>query len=317
MRLSGAGAQFNQLNGLQNNQGTLQVDSGASFTNTVQLNNTGVLNVGIQNNNASGTLINSGTLNNNRGGTLNINSGATMINNTGGMLSNDWGLNISGGGTLTNAGTLINNQGGFTVAQTAIVNGTGSITQMSGGTLTIDGSVSQNNIAINGGELTGTGHITTTNGLTVSAGGTVNPGDFNPGTLTVNGNASFSGGTLDIHINNATQFGALIASEAANFTQGGNIVISNGNNPASSFVGDSFAVLSAGTISNNVLNAITFNGFGNLIETETLTFNPTDTIETLNITFTSASITLPVPASAWLFSSIVAGFIGFNRRRPV
>ena len=181
------------------------------------------------------------------------------------------------------------------------------------GDLTVDGSMSQKSVAINGGVLNGTGTLTTLAGLNVGAGGSVNPGDVgDPGKLVVNGGVTFaSGGTLDIGINDATHFGFLDVKGIADFTQGSHIAFNFGGTDPLSLAGYSFTVLSSGSISNNALNLLSFSGFNNLTKNASLTWN--GNVESLNIKFS----VVPIPAAAWLFGSVLMGFIGFNRRKHI
>ncbi|MEI6068296.1 MAG: hypothetical protein WCP96_13205, partial [Methylococcaceae bacterium] len=246
------------------------------------------------------------------GGTI---SGGTLIND--GTLSNKTNSTLNNTDKLSNTGKLsnigkINNSGAFFVTKTGIVDGTGSIAQTAGD-LTLDGSMSQKSVAINGGVLNGTGTLTTLAGLNVGAGGSVNPGDVGvPGKLVVNGGVTFaSGGTLNIGINDATHFGFLDVKGIADFTQGSHIAFNFGGTDPLSLAGYSFTVLSAESISNNALNLLSFSGFNNLTKNATLTWN--GNVESLNIKFS----VVPIPATAWLFGSALMGFICFNRRKHI
>ena len=213
--------------------GSLGTGTGAEtslLTNsgTVTVNAGGTLWAANVTNNAGGTLINNGTVNDtltNAGtvtnaGTYNanvINTG-TVTNNfawNGNLLSNTgsvanssgatWTGNAtnSAGGTLTNAGTWT---GGITNAGTFNNNAGGTVSgglTNTAGTTTNNGTIN-GGATVSGGALAGTG--TVTGGLTVNAGGTLAPGaPGTPGTMTVAGNLAFQPGAFYlVQVNMAT-----------------------------------------------------------------------------------------------------------------
>jgi hypothetical protein len=100
-------------------------------------------------------------------------------------------LNNDSGGQLNNTGRLNNQYADLSNADTAIieaggqVDGTGSFAQTAGST-TVNGTLSQSTVDIQGGLLAGGGTVATTGGFTVGVGGVLSPGD-SLGTLTVVG----------------------------------------------------------------------------------------------------------------------------------
>jgi hypothetical protein len=138
----------------------------------------------------SGALDNYDTLDN--AGTLDNTSGCTLYSyNT-----------LENSGTLDNTGTLynyggLNNSGTVTVETIGRVDGTGTFTQTAGQT-TVNGTLTQRSVAINGGTLGGSGTVTAA--LSVGAAGTVGPGN-SPGLMQVFGDADFlAGSTLAVEL---------------------------------------------------------------------------------------------------------------------
>lgn len=188
-----AGAVLNNSGTLNNNgaspllrnYGTLNNNAGATLSNSTLLvnqNGATLTNGGTLNNNSGGnlrnyanaTLANTGTLNNNSGASLRTYATSTFTNS--GTLVNSGSLFNPAGATFSNAGTLTVNAGGN-------LYGSGTLTQ-SAGTLRANGTLTQANIAINGGTLTGTGTVT---GAVVNSGSLLPGAVGTPGTLTVVG----------------------------------------------------------------------------------------------------------------------------------
>ena len=189
--LAGIGTEFRGFNQLEKtDSGTWIVtgNQGAPFDGGITIQ--------------AGTLTNQGDLYNNSGATLN--NASTLTNQA--ILTN--------GGTLTNNG-LLSNVGALN--STGTINGTGSFTQTAG-TTTVDGSLSQNSIAINGGTLAGNGGtITSPNTITVASGATLSPGDAPDavGVLLIEppfgvfGNLLDMYGNLNVDVDSVTSFDQL------------------------------------------------------------------------------------------------------------
>ena len=230
---------------LNNNQGGKLVNYSGAILSTQEgtLNNFGTLinNLGgkIQIFSGSGQQTNSATLTNL--GWITIGWGDTLVNSFGatltnsGKVSNSSNSTLNNSGTLTNSGTMKNDRG-------ATFNGTGTYTQTDGITIT-NGTMSQTDIDIQGGSMSGTGKI---NGeVNIASGATVHPGN-SLGTLTINGTFSSSGTLLiDIWGLDEGKYSVLKINGAALF-DGGNIEFDFRNYIPS--MGDSFDFLFADTI---------------------------------------------------------------------
>jgi PEP-CTERM motif-containing protein len=244
---------------------------GGLFGNTGQLTNAGTL---INDTSLGGALGNSGTLLNN--GVL-INASSSQLDNAG-TLSNT-GM-FTNNGMLTNSGTLTN---------LGTINGTGSYTQTAGLTIN-NSSLTQTSVIINNGTLSGVGTITAN--VTSGSGGTVSPG--NPfGTLTINGAYASSGTTLfEISGKRAGQFDVLRINGNATFT-GGTLTFDFQNFTPKQ--GNSWNFLYANAISGWETLKFSFIG---LTEGLTATFKFHNGIETLKIFKTHDSKPLGLVARA-------------------
>ena len=120
------------------------------------------------------------------GGTTNVNSGGTLTNNFSVMTQNGGTVTIESAGRLTNqdafAGYALNG-GTLDIQAGAVMDGFG-VTHLNGGTLRVNGQMTQQNgLNITGGTLQGAGTI---NNNVNNSGGTVGPGN-SPGTMTITG----------------------------------------------------------------------------------------------------------------------------------
>ena len=178
-----------QVNGVFNvNGGEFESSTGGTLTNygSTNINNNGFVIV-----DASASVTNYGTINNNQGrlynhGTVNNDNGGVITNGATGQarMQNEGTINNNGGSRITNyAGGTVDN----TFEGVMNNNSGGTITNLSGGTFENDRMSTINNYA--GGTMTNNGNIV--NGGSVSdAGGTVN----NNGSWTGGGSVTVSNG---------------------------------------------------------------------------------------------------------------------------
>ncbi len=234
--LANSGTLTNQVGGTLNNFGNLSNLVGGTLNNSGSLNNgtssdhAGYLgNSGTLNNQAGGTVTTFGNLTNLVDGTFN--NAGTLNNGT----TNDHAGYLGNAGNLTNvAGAILNSFGLFdnsgllensgTLGNTGTLIGTGTYIQTAGQTLN-SGSLSQSAINIKGGDLIGTGTITAPT-LTLASQASLNMGNslgsltlngdfhssgnlvFKIGGLSdydifnINGNAFFTGGTIEFNLIN-------------------------------------------------------------------------------------------------------------------
>ncbi|MGB6452523.1 MAG: PEP-CTERM sorting domain-containing protein [Steroidobacteraceae bacterium] len=168
---------FNNYGGTINNAGTLTNYVGATFTN---------VDFGTLYNNSGGTLTNLGTF-----------VPAFIINN--GTLQNSGGISDNGvvasGGSFANRGPIDLEGPGILDIQVGgtLDNFAGSTFDwLPGGQMIVDGAVdSARTMQMNGGILSGTGTINTS---IINSDGDVQPGDDAPGTLTIHGSYTQTGG---------------------------------------------------------------------------------------------------------------------------
>ncbi|HLI14159.1 MAG TPA: choice-of-anchor D domain-containing protein [Alphaproteobacteria bacterium] len=238
LRLNGAGSRVSigpgttnsALSGLASNAGILTLDNGATVTTTTGLTNSNTIEVDIffgeggSTLNVGGTLTNSNTVNIGNTGL----SAATTV--TAAALSNTGTIQLFGNSGGSHQATLqvngpAGNSGTVSINPFANLNVTGgnNYTQTganSATTIAANASLSAANVAINGGVLQGNGTVTGNvfNSATIT-GGTNN---FQPGTLTINGNF-FNAGP------NGSIFGSTPGTVATTLFSTGDTQITVGN----------------------------------------------------------------------------------------
>lgn len=220
------------------------------------------------------------------------------------------------------------NSGDFDIDSTSAVTGSGSFTQ-SGGSLTVNGSLTQASVAINGGTLGGSGTIRSA--LTV-AGGTVGPGN-SPGLLTIFGDADFmAGSTLAFELGGllfGTGYDRIdVADDGSTAPVEGTATIAAGTQFDIDFfggftagLGDEFDVLVADEIEGALLSMMLFDFTGATLGTGlTWDFNIVDFgggREALRLSVASTETgEIPAPPMAALFVLCLAG-LGYARRKRV
>jgi RHS repeat-associated protein len=185
------------------------------------------------------------------------NEGTIEENTSGGTL----GFGISG---FINSGTVV-------IGSDAAINFSGGYYTQSGGTTTVDGTLTAANVSLNGGTLNGAGTIQ----ANVTNAATVNPGD-GTGTLTIDGSyTQTSDGALDVELGGVSQYSLLAVTGSA--TLDGALDVSTVNNfvPGAT---DQFVVLTFSQVS------------GNFAATEGL--GPYANGEFLTLNFTTSNLTL-------------------------
>ena len=216
------------FNNLTLPDGSLTLQSGS-----LTLTGATILPAGVALNLFGGTLTNNGTLD--VGGTFGLTGGA--FGGTGSLTMSGGSLSLPAGnavawtnsGVLTNTGILnladstitnaIDNQGtinlggGLTFTQAMTNTGTlnaqpgnalftAGLTQQTGGNIVLNDGSLQGNVNLNAGSLSGRG---TVNGNVVIGNAMLVPG-FSPGTITINGNLTLSGGSvLNVELGGLTQ----------------------------------------------------------------------------------------------------------------
>jgi autotransporter-associated beta strand repeat len=147
-------------------------------------------------------------------------------------------------------------------------------TNVNGGVLKVDGSITSNTIVSHGGTLAGTGTV----GGNVTNAGLVSPGDA-PGTLTVNGSyTQASNGTLliDIAGPNTGEFSVLDVLGNANLSGRLDPVLLDGFVPT---IGESFTFLDYGAVTGTLF--IFDRNIDNAMEHWEISYNPTNAILTV------------------------------------
>jgi len=201
------------------------------------------------------------------------------------------GANSGTGGSLTKIGTAT-----FSLTGTNTYTGN---TNVNGGVLKVDGSITSNTFVNRGGTLAGTGTI---NGnVRTFNGGTVSPGD-SPGTLTVAGNYSQPAGTLLIDIlgPNSGQFSILNVLGSAKLSGILDPTLLNGFIPT---IGEQFIFLKYGSLFGG-FSQIQDQTFDNGMEHWEVTYQSTDAILTVR------SGPAPVPDHGSTLRLLTLGLLG-------
>ncbi len=233
-----SGAQISNQNQMSNagaitNNGTFNaaLGSGDLFTNTGMITNNGALNVAETFDN-NGIIINSNNITVNSNGTFNNNASGMITNTLGGTITNNNVFNNAG--TLTNDGTLhaasgpndvFNNTGilinnlNFDIQKGNLINAaSGSITNNSGGTLTItnNGTFTNDGLTNNNGLVTNNNNIVNTGTFNNNAGGVLNNGNSSGDSFV---NTGILNNMASATINNGN--GAIINTTAGTFINDG------------------------------------------------------------------------------------------------
>lgn len=177
--------------GLIDNGGVFALFNGASLNNSATVTNqsTGSFYSSGTLNQVAGTLTNHGMMS--QSGTLTNHS--SFVNSATGTLTNQGTL--TNHATLVNSGAIVTEGGTFMVETTGSVTGSGSYeqTEGGGGTLRVNGTMTQHSIDIQGGTLGGTGTVTATAGpVIIGANASVAPGN-SAGTLGLSGDLNLLG----------------------------------------------------------------------------------------------------------------------------
>lgn len=335
------------FNSLNNNSGGLVSNSYLMSVGTSLNNNSGAT----VNNRSSfsnyGIVTNAGTLTNQAGANLTNKSGAT-VNNTGllhnegavdiraySQVSNQAGGRIENLATVTNSGTLINQSGavlsnagnlsnntGYGSAGTFINNGTvdgvGTFTQVAG-TSQINGSLTQSQVTIQSGKLSGTGTIAAP---VINSGGVIMGGSPNtPGTLSITGSFSQNAGGTWQELFTGTGMGqySLIDINGSVSLDGTlNILTDNGFTfaPGQTFT---IADFTPGNLSGNFANMVfgSYSGNGTSLDIgNNLTIDAWYNNALGNIQLHVSQVSsVPLPGAVWLLGSGLLGLMGFSRIR--
>ncbi len=236
---------------------------------------------------AAATVTVAGTVNGGGGGAIKFDQAGVFANRlelvTGAVVNG----NVLGGPGTDTLGLSGSGTGGFNVAQLSSFEagaktGSGSWTltgantgitafSVGGGTLFVNGSLSNAAFTVNGGTLGGTGTVGNTQ---INAGGTFAPGSGSPGSsMTVNGTLGFnSAATYAVHLDSATSSFASVTGTATLGSATVNAIFANG-------ISQRYTILTAGTRSGT---------FGTLTNTNL----PTNFHDTLSYDATHAYLNL-------------------------
>lgn len=284
------------------NDGDLYNQTGAQWTNSGQL----ALNV-------NSTFTNSGTLQNTGGVAIS----GLLINNSGGAINSPGSLILDKpyAGLINHGSINLSGTSGLTVSSGATVSGTGTINH-SGYEMRVDGVLSQSAITVSHvpgsynsiARLNGNGTIIAP--VTLLDGSQITAGDEQTaGNLTIDGDLDLQGGILLSNIlgTSAGQFDTLNVSGDIDLA-GGTFKFDFGAFKPS---GDDSWVFLVGDTSGLSLDDINFiflnpKGFG---------FSVDVLDQGIQLSVTSYTAPVPVPAATWLFGSGIVGLIGAARRR--
>ncbi len=214
-------------------------------------------------------------------GTNNLTIGSNNLSTEFSGVIQDGGDNGGSGGSLTKIGsgkldlTGANTYTGNTNVSGGTLKVDGSITSkpiVNSGTLKVDGTITNDTLVHQAGTLAGTGVV----GGNVTSHGTVSPGDA-LGTLTVNSYAQIGNGNLLINIAGASpgQFGVLNVLGTANLSGLLNPVLPNGFIPS---IGDEFTFLNYASFSGTL--RIRHPAFDNNMERWVVTYQANDAVLT-------------------------------------
>lgn len=264
-------------------------------------------------------LTNSGQFNNNSGATLTANNGVT--NKAGATLTNASGatiktLGIQNDGSVVNEGTIESTKL-LTVTSTGVVSGAGT-TNITGGSAKIDGTLSQGAMSITGGAaLSGSGTIVAP--VTVSQGGILS-NNYNTN-LKIKGDLTFDGGKIS---NNpvSSQLGTTTVTDGSIYLLGGTTVsfFFAGSQPN---IGDTWQVLSGHIVGDLSDLAFSFSySDSNYITRyyDNASFLTTIDSSGLKVSLVAPLVVtnppaVPLPATAWMFASGMAGLGALARRQ--
>jgi len=286
--------------------GNLFLQSGASFVNsaTFSAENDGVI---AYNGGAMPTFTNTGTFTKTSG--ANATRFDILLNNNGSLISNSGTIQLNGGGTssgLFNPTTgVIIFSGGTQTLLNARIEGNG-FARLTGGNLTMNGNVSAENVAVDGGALNGAGALTVTKALDWTGGSIEGTGPKNVAagaTLNIRANNKFLDATTLTNNGNAvfSDTGNLYLQSGASFVNAGTFDIRNAavvaynGGAAPSFVNTGTIVKSAGAGASRFDVALNNNG----------TLNVTAGVVQINAGGASAGVFNPTTGSL-LFSSGVS-----------